>query len=67
VQDRILTANLDLGFIKLSLSTLHLLVYGGLLVLIVLFEPKGLVGLFQRFVKWWERRSARPVTAKGTA
>lgn len=67
VQDRILTANLDLGFIKLSLSTMHLLVYGGLLVMIVLFEPKGLLGLFRRFVRWWERRGVRPATAGETA
>ena len=58
VQDRILTANFDLGFIKLSLSSMHLLVYGGLLVLIVLFEPKGLVGLFQRIGRWWKKRRA---------
>lgn len=58
VQDRILTASLDLGFIKLSLSSLHLLVYGGLLVLIVLFEPKGLLGLFRRLRSWWGKRSA---------
>jgi branched-chain amino acid transport system permease protein len=59
VQDRILTANLTLGALKLSLSTMHLLVYGGLLVLIVLFEPKGLIGLFRRFARWWERRRPR--------
>ena len=28
---------------NLSLSSLHLLLYGGLLVLIVLFEPKGIL------------------------
>jgi hypothetical protein len=38
---------------------MHLLVYGGLLVLIVLFEPKGLIGLFRRFVSWWEKRRPR--------
>jgi branched-chain amino acid transport system permease protein len=67
VQDRILTANLDLGFIKLSLSTMHLLVYGGLLVLIILFEPKGLVGMYRRLSKWWEKRRRPPVAAKGAA
>lgn len=63
VQDRILTANLDLGVIRLSLSSLHLLVYGGLLVMIVLFEPKGLVGLFRRVAGRWQRRRSRPIAA----
>lgn len=55
VQDRILTANLNLGFIKLSLSTLHLLVYGGLLVLIILFEPKGILGMHRRLNNWLKK------------
>ena len=63
VQDRILTANLTLGDIRLSLSSMHLLVYGGLLVLIVLFEPKGLMGLFGRLTARWQRRSAVRVAA----
>jgi branched-chain amino acid transport system permease protein len=67
IQDRILTANLDLGFIKLSLSTMHLLVYGGLLVLIILFEPRGLLGMQQRLGKWWEKRRRLPMAAKGAA
>ncbi len=60
VQDRILTANLNLGFINLSLSSLHLLLYGGLLVLIILFEPKGLLGIQQRLIRLWEKPKARP-------
>jgi len=64
VQDRILTANLELGALKLSLSTLHLLIYGGLLVLIVLFEPKGLLGLQKRLAKWWEKRGIEGARAK---
>lgn len=67
VQDRILTANLELGALKLSLSTLHLLIYGGLLVLIVLFEPKGLSGLQKRLVKWWEKRGIEGARAKRVA
>ena len=59
VQDRILTTNLDLGFMTLSLSTMHLLVYGGLLVLIVLFEPKGLLGMSDRLIRYWKVRRAR--------
>ncbi len=68
VQDRILTANLEIGALKLSLSSMHLLVYGGLLVLIVLFEPRGLVGLFERAGRWWSRKRARkPVDAAAPA
>jgi branched-chain amino acid transport system permease protein len=66
VQDRILTANLSLGALKLSLSSLHLLVYGGLLVMIVLFEPKGLVGLFGRAARWRRQRRPRPAATAGT-
>jgi len=56
VQDRILTANIEIGTFKLSLSTLHLLVYGGLLVVIVLFEPKGILGLQKRLTRRWAKR-----------
>ena len=58
VQDRILTANLEIGTLKLSLSSLHLLIYGSVLVLIVLFEPKGIMGLQKRVAKWWEGRGS---------
>jgi len=67
VQDRILTANLDLGFIKLSLSSMHLLVYGGLLVLIILFEPKGLLGMHRRLDSWWKKRKAQSRIGTGKA
>ena len=67
VQDRILTANLNLGFMKLSLSTMHLLVYGGLLVLIILFEPRGLLGIHRRLSKWWEKHRRLPMAAKRAA
>lgn len=66
VQDRILTANLDLGFMKLSLSSMHLLVYGGLLVLIVLFEPKGLLGLYRRLINRWGKRPGRSPALRGS-
>jgi branched-chain amino acid transport system permease protein len=56
VQDRILTANLEFGTFKLSLSSMHLLLYGGLLVLIILFEPKGITGLLGRLTRWWRKR-----------
>ncbi len=67
VQDRILTANLNLGFTKLSLSTLHLLLYGGLLVLIILYEPKGLMGIHQRLNNWLEKRNMRSPITTGKA
>ncbi len=67
VQDRILPANLDLGFIKLSLSSLHLLVYGGLLVLIILFEPKGLLGMHRRLINGWEKRKRHSLIVSGKA
>jgi branched-chain amino acid transport system permease protein len=66
VQDRILTANIELGAFKLSLSSMHLLLYGGLLVLIILFEPKGITGLKERLVRWWKRRSADSVAGRVT-
>ncbi|MCX5823227.1 MAG: branched-chain amino acid ABC transporter permease, partial [Deltaproteobacteria bacterium] len=66
VQDRILTANLEIGTLKLSLSSLHLLLYGGLLVLIILFEPKGIVGLQQRLTRWWKRRTGGVMAGKAT-
>jgi len=66
VQDRILTANLEIGTLTLSLSSMHLLLYGGLLVLIILFEPKGITGLQKRLARWWKRRTGG-VVAKKTA
>jgi len=67
VQDRILTANLNLGFINLSLSSLHLLLYGGLLVFIVLFEPKGLLGMCRRLSNSWEKRKMKCPIPTGKA
>lgn len=64
VQDRILTTNLNLGLIKLSLSSLHLLLYGGLLVLIILFEPKGLLGMRRRLSTLWQKRKTRSLIPK---
>jgi len=58
VQDRILTANIEIGTFTLSLSTLHLLLYGGLLVGIVLFEPKGILGMQKRLGRWWGKKGS---------
>ncbi len=67
VQDRILTANIDFGTFTLSLSTLHLLLYGGLLVVIVLFEPKGIMGLQQRLTRRLTRKTLEGTPARKLA
>jgi branched-chain amino acid transport system permease protein len=40
-----------------SYPNLHLLIYGLLLAIIMLFEPKGVVGLVRRFSHWLQRRT----------
>ena len=42
-----------------SFPQLHLLVYGVLLILIILFEPLGLTGLGRRATRAWARRGRR--------
>jgi branched-chain amino acid transport system permease protein len=42
---------------------LHLLIYGSLLVLIVLFEPDGVVGLLARAYRAWVRRGGAGAAA----
>lgn len=44
-------------YLLASYPTLHLLVYGVLLILILLFEPKGLAGLADRL--WRRMRVSR--------
>jgi len=44
-----------------SLPSLHLLVYGVLLVLIIVLEPKGLLGMAARVQRWLRARQARSV------
>lgn len=39
-----------------SLPSLHLLVYGVLLVLIIVLEPNGLLGMAARVQRWWRAR-----------
>lgn len=51
---------LTVGFEKI-----HLLLYGLLLILIILFEPDGIVGLFRRLVKLF-RRNRGDSGSKGT-
>jgi branched-chain amino acid transport system permease protein len=38
-----------------SFPQLHLLLYGSLLILIVVFEPRGIMGLLDRWVNVWHR------------
>ena len=62
IQDRIMTLSLNLWGFSFKLVQFHLLVYGALLVLIILFEPRGLVGLAERVHRRISRwRQARAV------
>ncbi len=48
VQDRVSTAHFELGALSINLVQFNLLLYGTLLVLIILFEPGGVLGLLRR-------------------
>jgi branched-chain amino acid transport system permease protein len=48
IDDRLSTARFDVGGIPINLVSLNLLLYGTLLVLIILFEPGGVLGLLRR-------------------
>jgi branched-chain amino acid transport system permease protein len=48
VQDRLQTTRLEFGSLTISLVQFNLLMYGLLLVLIILFEPGGVMGLLRR-------------------
>ncbi len=61
IQDRLQTARLLLFGQTIDLVRFNLLLYGGLLVLIILFEPKGIVGLIGRIA-----RAVRRLTRGGT-
>lgn len=52
-----------------AFPNLHLLLYGSLLIVIILFEPKGIVGLVGRLARWaaGSRRQAVPVAARGAS
>ena len=39
-----------------ALRDSYLFIYGGLLIVVMLFEPKGIVGLWERLVALWARR-----------
>ncbi|MBI4454361.1 MAG: branched-chain amino acid ABC transporter permease [Acidobacteria bacterium] len=48
VEDRLSTARLMVGSLSINLVQFNLLLYGLLLVLIILFEPGGVLGLIRR-------------------
>lgn len=47
-------------YVQASYPTFHLLVYGILLILVLLFEPRGLVGLVDRFQRLRRPRPSSP-------
>jgi branched-chain amino acid transport system permease protein len=54
------------AFIEQRFSNAHVLVYGVLVVIVILFAPDGILGLGRA---WWQkarRRLARPVATSGT-
>jgi branched-chain amino acid transport system permease protein len=61
VEDRLSTSRIDLGALSINLVQFNLLLYGTLLVLIVMFEPGGVLGLARRAVRG--RRAAAPASA----
>jgi branched-chain amino acid transport system permease protein len=51
-------------FIETYLSNAHLLVYGILVVVVILFAPEGVLGVIRRVLAWTQRRRAvRAATA----
>src|SRR5512133_2653767 len=48
------------AFIEKYLSNAHLLIYGILLVIVILFAPEGVVGIIRRVGARWRRRSPAP-------
>ncbi|OGO42845.1 MAG: hypothetical protein A2Z04_02485 [Chloroflexi bacterium RBG_16_57_9] len=63
VQDRLSTASLSFAGQTISLVQFNLLLYGSLLILIMLFEPKGLVGLGERIARRIRGEGRAPVVA----
>ncbi len=48
-----------------TLRDSYLFIYGGLLMLVMLFEPRGMVGLWERLAQLVRRRGRTPVEAAG--
>lgn len=55
-------------YVKVQFSTLpgvHLVLYGLLLILVMVYRPGGVAGLVQSLAEWWDRR--RPTTVAEAA
>jgi branched-chain amino acid transport system permease protein len=50
-----------------TLRDFNLFIYGGLLMLVMLFEPRGIVGLWERLRRLWRRRASKPAEASRAA
>ena len=50
-----------------TLRDFNLFIYGGLLMLVMLFEPRGIVGLWERLRRLWQRRASKPAEASRAA
>lgn len=48
------------AFVERYLSNAHLLVYGVLVVVVILFAPEGVLGVIRRATAWVRRRRAAP-------
>jgi branched-chain amino acid transport system permease protein len=48
-----------------ALQDVNLFIYGGLLMLVMLFEPRGMVGLWERLRRVWRRLQPRAREASG--
>jgi branched-chain amino acid transport system permease protein len=44
-------------FLKENLSHAHVLIYGLLVVLVILFMPDGLMGFIKKLMKRWKREA----------
>ena len=50
-----------------TLRDFNLFIYGGLLMLVMLFEPRGIVGVWERLRRLWQRRASKPAEASRAA
>ncbi len=55
------------AFIERYLSNAHLLVYGILVVIVILFAPEGVLGVIRRVLAWTRRRRAMRAAAAPAA
>jgi branched-chain amino acid transport system permease protein len=59
VEQQVSTAKIVVGGTTLNLVQFNLLLYGALLVAIVLFEPRGVVGMLEQIARWIRRRNKK--------